>query len=165
MGSILLSLLMALSIASGNYDDVIKAREAKDTTIRQDLKVTKLDKPKNEKVEATPVAKHDEEWMYFTLTAFTNGPESTGKRPGDKGYGVTASGKRTREGRTIAADPRVLPLGTKVYIEGVGTRIVEDTGGAIKGQKIDVFIEDLGEALEFGKKRGVKVKIIEMGDR
>lgn len=105
--------------------------------------------------------RQEEEWMYFTLTAYTNGPESTGKRPGDKGYAITASGKRTSEGRTIAADPRVLPMGTKVYIEGVGERIVEDTGSAIKGHKIDVFIEDLDQALEFGRKSNIRVKIIE----
>ena len=55
-------------------------------------------------------------------------------------------------------DPRVLPMGTKVYIEGVGERIVEDTGSAIKGHKIDVFIEDLDQALEFGRKSNIRVK-------
>lgn len=52
----------------------------------------------------------------------------------------TASGSTATEGITIAADTRVLPLGTKVYIEGVGERIVQDVGGAIKGNKIDIFV-------------------------
>lgn len=52
----------------------------------------------------------------------------------------TSSGKTAVEGITVAADTRVLPLGSKVFIEGVGERIVQDTGGAIKGNKIDIFV-------------------------
>lgn len=162
MGSILLSLFMALSIATSDYENVIEAREVKNTTIRQDLNVVKL--AETEKVDKRVIkdeSKEEDDWMTFTLTAYTNGPESTGKRPGDKGYAITASGKKTVEGRTIAADPRVLPMGTKVYIEGIGERVVEDTGSAIKGHKIDVFIDDLDQAIEFGRRKNIRVKIIE----
>lgn len=126
--AVILSLLLTLSIVQTDIKDVTEAREVKNTTIRQDLNVVKL--TESEQVEKKEVK--EEDWMYFTLTAYTNGPESTGKRPGDKGYAITASGKRTREGHTIAADPKVLPIGTQVYIEGLGTRTVEDTGSAIK---------------------------------
>ncbi|MGG3505016.1 3D domain-containing protein [Paenibacillus lautus] len=102
-----------------------------------------------------------EQYILFTLTAYTNGPESTGKNPGDPDYGVTASGKQTKENWTIAADPKVLPFGTKVYIDGVGERVVEDTGSAIKGHIIDVFINDLNEAKQFGRRKNVKVWIIQ----
>lgn len=54
----------------------------------------------------------------------------------------TATGSSCVEGRTIAVDPRVIPLGSKVYIEGFGDFIAEDTGGAIKGNRIDVYISD-----------------------
>ncbi|EIW19940.1 MULTISPECIES: 3D domain-containing protein [Pelosinus] len=77
----------------------------------------------------------------FKVTAYANGIEDTGKQPGDPGYGITASGRPTVEGRTIAADWDVLPPGTRVYIEGVGYRIVDDRGGAIVGQKIDLYID------------------------
>ncbi|MGM1044809.1 MAG: 3D domain-containing protein [Bacillota bacterium] len=164
MGSIILSLLLTLSVVSTEFESVTEAREAKNTTIRQDIKVVPLAKEEAKEVNELKEVKKEskeEKWMLFELTAFTNGPESTGKRPGDPGYARTASGTRTQEGRTIAADPKVLPIGTRVYIEGVGERIVEDTGSAIKGNKIDVFIEDLDRALEFGRKHNVKVRILD----
>lgn len=97
----------------------------------------------------------------FTLTAYTAGPESTGKRPGDPSYGVTASGSFVQPGVTVAADPRVIPMGSKVYIENVGVRVVQDTGGAIKGNRIDVYIPNLSEARRFGVKRAVKVYLVQ----
>ncbi len=66
------------------------------------------------------------------------------------GNGVTASGTAPTPERTIAADWGVLPAGTWVFIEGVGLRRVEDTGGAIKGQKIDVAIDTHANALAWG---------------
>lgn len=64
----------------------------------------------------------------------------------------TASGARTTEGRTIAVDRRVIPLGSKVYIEGYGDFIAEDVGGAIKGNKIDIFLNDHGRTVSMGVK-------------
>lgn len=67
------------------------------------------------------------------------------------GYGDgTATGTRCTEGRTIAVDPRVIPLGSKVYIEGFGDFIAEDTGGAIKGNKIDIYLSDHDRCYELG---------------
>lgn len=95
-----------------------------------------------------------------TLTAYTAGPESTGKDVGDKGYGLTASGTKVEEGRTIAVDTSVIPMGWWVYIEGVGLRRAEDKGGAIKGKKIDVYFDDVDVATKFGRKKGVTVYVI-----
>lgn len=99
-----------------------------------------------------------------TLTAYTAGPESTGKSPGHPAYGVTASGKYVKDHHTIAVDPRVIPMGTKVYIEGLGIRVAEDTGGAIKGNRIDVYMSDLSAAIQFGVKKNVKVYILKDGE-
>lgn len=95
-----------------------------------------------------------------TLTAYTAGPESTGKDEGDPGYGITASGTRVSEGRTISVDPDVIPLGWWVYIEGIGFRRAEDTGSAIKGKKIDVYFDSEKYANKFGTKRGYTVYVI-----
>ena len=60
----------------------------------------------------------------------------------------TASGARCEEGITIAVDPKVIPLGTEVMIDGIGVRVAQDTG--VKGRWIDVFMESHGECLQNG---------------
>jgi 3D (Asp-Asp-Asp) domain-containing protein len=101
-----------------------------------------------------------EKVLTSTLTAYTAGKESTGKTPSHPQYGITYSGVVAEEGRTVAVDPKVIPLGSTVYIEGIGIRKAEDTGSAIKGSKIDVFMNDVGEARTFGVKRNVKVFVL-----
>lgn len=61
--------------------------------------------------------------------------------------------------KVIAVDPDVIPLGTEVYVEGYGRAVAGDIGGAIDGNRIDVFIPDRSEALEFGRQT-VQVKIL-----
>ena len=63
---------------------------------------------------------------------------------------ITATGKKPQINHTIAVDPRVIPLGSKVYIEGMGTYYAEDTGGAIKGNILDVFVRTEAEANQRG---------------
>ncbi len=96
-----------------------------------------------------------------TATAYTSGPESTGKRPGHPAYGITATGVRAREGNggTIAVDPERIPLGSLVYIEELGEyRIAEDTGGAIRGERIDLYMEEVKEALDWGVRK-VRIRV------
>lgn len=93
----------------------------------------------------------------YVVTAYTAGFESTGKNPDDPDYGITASGEYAEEGRTIACPPE-LDFGTIIEIESVGERICQDRGGAIKGKRIDLYMEDLHMANEFGK-RELKVRI------
>lgn len=63
---------------------------------------------------------------------------------------ITASGVKAIEGITIATD-KSIPFGTKIYIDGVGERIVQDRGGAIKGNRIDLFFDSHQDALNFGR--------------
>jgi uncharacterized protein YabE (DUF348 family)/3D (Asp-Asp-Asp) domain-containing protein len=95
-----------------------------------------------------------------TLTAYSAGFESTGKTEDHPQYGITASGTRVKEGRTIAVDPNVIPLGWWVYIEGIGFRRAEDKGSAIKGKKIDIYYDSEAKAERFGKKKGYTVYVI-----
>ncbi|MBQ4067497.1 MAG: 3D domain-containing protein [Clostridia bacterium] len=74
--------------------------------------------------------------------------------------GTTASGLPADE-NVVAVDPRVIPLGTKIYIPGIGMRIAADTGGAIKGNIVDIcFNRDNPLAQGYGR-RGVRVYILE----
>ena len=82
----------------------------------------------------------------FTVTAYCPCEICCGKNDG-----ITASGKKATANNTIAADTSVLPLGSKVQIEGK-VYTVEDTGGAIKGKRIDIFFNTHQEALNYGKR-------------
>lgn len=100
----------------------------------------------------------------MTATAYDLSFQSTGKRPGDRYYGLTASGTKVRPG-VVAVDPRVIPLGTKLYVQSLdgtkdyGFAIAEDKGGAIKGNKIDLFFETAQQVNQFGRRK-VKVYIL-----
>lgn len=90
----------------------------------------------------------------FTITAYCACEKCCGKDPSHPAYGITASGTEATQGRTIATDPSVIPTGMVVYFEGIdgltGGYIAEDTGAAIKGNKIDLFFDSHQDALEWG---------------
>ena len=103
--------------------------------------------------------------MDLVATAYDLSYESCGKYPDDPYYGITASGTKAQPG-TVAVDPSVIPLGTKLYIASTdgshdyGFATDLDTGSAIKGYRIDLFMEDKADALNFGI-RQVKVYILD----
>jgi 3D (Asp-Asp-Asp) domain-containing protein len=77
---------------------------------------------------------------------------------------MTSEGSKPKAGTTIAADPRVLPMGSRVQVMGAGEYsgiyTVSDKGGSIKGHKVDIFVNSREEALEFGRKQ-VYVALLE----
>jgi 3D (Asp-Asp-Asp) domain-containing protein len=96
------------------------------------------------------------------VTAYSPYEESTGKSPDDPDFKVTASGTIATQGRTIAMDKR-FPFGTLVKIEGFNEIFrVEDRGSAIKGNRIDLYFENVEEAIKFGKQKR-KIYIIKLG--
>ena len=87
----------------------------------------------------------------FKLTAYCSCEKCCGSWAFDRPDGVVygASGNELKSGYSIAVDPSVIPYGTEVVINGVTCR-ADDCGGAIKGNRIDVYFNDHKEALEFG---------------
>ena len=111
----------------------------------------------NKKNTATLMKKDNqtEKEMTVTATAYTAYCKGCS--------GITATGQNLRENpsqKVIAVDPKIIPLGSKVHVEGYGTAIAGDTGGAIKGNRIDVFIPSREDALEFGRKK-INITIID----
>lgn len=82
--------------------------------------------------------------LNLTATGYTAGKESN-----PDGNGYTYTGMKAVRG-VVAVDPNVIPLYTRLYIEGYGPAIAGDIGGAIKGDRIDLCFDDLDEALEWG---------------
>lgn len=92
--------------------------------------------------------------MYMEATAYTANCAGCS--------GITRTGinlNENRHAKVIAVDPSVIPLGTKVWVEGYGYAVAGDTGGAIKGNRIDIHLPTKSDALSFGR-RTVKVKIL-----
>ncbi|MED3564383.1 3D domain-containing protein [Bacillus xiapuensis] len=70
--------------------------------------------------------------------------------------GITATGinlKANPKAKVISVDPKIIPLGSKVYVEGYGYAVAGDTGGAIKGHRIDVFVPSKTKAVNWGRKQ------------
>lgn len=95
-----------------------------------------------------------------SLTAYSAHFASTGKTEEMPGYGETYTGTQVLEGRTIAVDPKVIPLGWWVYIDGIGFRRAEDIGSGVKGLTIDVYFDSERYANRFGRKYGYNVYVI-----
>ncbi|MBS4205255.1 3D domain-containing protein [Lederbergia citrea] len=116
-------------------------------------------------------SKDDKNWSEYpskkvVATGYTAGIESTGKNPGHPLYGLTYSGVKVKRDlfSTIAADPKVFPLGTVLFIPGYGYGVVADTGSAIKGNIIDLFFETVDDVYNEWGKKTVEVYIIQKGN-
>lgn len=101
--------------------------------------------------------------LNMRATAYTSSYADTGKRKGDPGFGITYSGLKARYG-LIAVDPRVIPLGTRLYVEcngrtDYGFATAADIGGAIKGNRIDLYFDDSSTVDRWGVKK-VQVYIL-----
>lgn len=84
--------------------------------------------------------------MSFVLTAYGYGCDCKHGNP-------TKSGVMPMAEFTVAADPKVLPIGSRIHIEGLGERMVQDIGGKVRGRHVDVFMTSCKEARIFGRQR------------
>ncbi|WP_242213527.1 cell wall-binding protein EntC [Bacillus cereus group sp. BfR-BA-01383] len=137
--------------------------EAKAQAAAKAREAAKAQKPATQQ----PVAKETEtsapsssRELQVVATAYTADPLENGYKAGDQvksamGHNLTANPNM----KLIAVDPSVIPLGSKVWVEGYGVAIAGDTGGAIKGNKIDVLMPDKSTSSNWGRKT-VTVKIL-----
>ncbi|MFL6561558.1 MAG: 3D domain-containing protein [Bacillus sp. (in: firmicutes)] len=127
-------------------------KEQDEAKARTTAKTTKAAPSSSENITTTAAATISGREMYVSATAYS--PEESGS--------ITALGYNIRKNpnmKLIAVDPRVIPLGKKVWVEGYGVAIAGDTGGAIKGHKIDVLVPNRAKALQWGR-RTVKVVVL-----
>ena len=91
----------------------------------------------------------------FSISHYCSCPICTSTPKGSR----TATGHIPREGRTVAVDTKLIPLHSVIYIEGLGTFVAEDVGGAVKGKHLDIYIDDHQRALSLGTLGGQKLKV------
>ncbi len=123
-----------------NLDIVLTDSEAK---LAAEEAAAEAERQREEQVETSRGMARYSDALYMEASAYL--PTDGG------GAGITASGMVAQRG-VVAVDPDVIPLGTRLYIPGYGEAIAADTGGAIVGHKIDLCMEDYGEAMEFGRR-------------
>ncbi len=131
-----------------------KAREI--AKAKEEAKAREAIKAKEEPKNNTQSAKRE---LTVVATAYTADPSENGTYGGRvltaMGHDLTANPNM----RIIAVDPKVIPLGSKVWVEGYGEAIAGDTGSAIKGNRIDVLMGSKSKAMNWGRQT-VKVKIL-----
>jgi len=128
-----------------NFEGFYQVKNLKESKREQILNKFKQRK----KTSAFPQGK-----FAINASAYTAAADECGKSDG-----VTASGLHVKEGETIAC-PYQFPFGTKLNINGMGTYICEDRGGAIKGNHIDIYMKTKKEAFAFGRRNLVAEVII-----
>ena len=146
------------SLTSQKETLIDKLDELRKQNESQDAQIKKLSEKEKKKVSVSRSNGNEKgKTIVVTATAYTAYCKGCS--------GVTATGIDLRKNahlKVIAVDPNVIPLGSKVYVEGYGYAIAGDTGGAIKGSKIDLFMPNYSDAIDFGRKK-VQVKILAGG--
>lgn len=118
------------------------SKESEIVEVNVERPIVRVNQPIEEKeTEPTPTYKA----MEIVATAYCPCEKCCGKTDG-----ITSIGVKAEENRTVAADPKVLPYGTEILC-GMGEFVVEDCGGAIKGNRVDFFFDTHEEALKFGR--------------
>lgn len=133
--------------ADANEEIVVEEQVEETADVAEETTVTEVEETTTEEVQGTT--------FVVEATAYTAGCAGCS--------GITATGidlNNDPYAKVIAVDPNVIPLGTRVYVEGYGYAVAGDTGGAIKGNKIDVHVPTKEEAYNWGRKT-VNITILE----
>lgn len=145
-GSMLLHLLYGMeSIKQYEaFEYQIKRQAAQLKDKQEQIEILEIIIENQEKDFSEPVQQEPQYLGNFTVTHYCPCFKCCGKEDG-----ITATGTPAKEGRTVAVDPKVIPLGSTVLIDGI-EYIAEDIGGAIKGSRIDMFMSTHNAALQAG---------------
>lgn len=132
-------------------EEIEKLEHRRDSLLEEKERLLEKQKEQEERIQEL------EDIKLFTLeaTAYTDDVESQGPW-----VGFTATPGLKPQVGVVAVDPEVIPLGTKLYVEGYGEALAGDVGGAIKGHKIDLFMNTRGECYRFGRQQ-VRVRVID----
>lgn len=117
----------------------------------RDIEIEKIIEKYHERHES---ARLPEGQFIINASAYTAAADECGKSDG-----ITASGLMVKENETIACPPQ-FPFGTKLQIDGMGTYMCQDRGGAIKANHIDIYVETKKEAFSFGR-RNLLAQVVE----
>lgn len=138
------------------FDEEIQVDIGEDMTVSND---TTNDSVLEDSVDESGAPKEYKRVVKVKATAYCLCKKCCGKSENDPYYGVTASGLRIIPNtgmKVIAVDPKKFSLGSEVYVESLdsskdyGNAIAADTGGAIKGNHIDLYMDSHAQALEWG---------------
>ncbi|MGG3926872.1 3D domain-containing protein [Metabacillus fastidiosus] len=147
------------------YQAASDVEESKEATIKTQIASVTVEQNSNVSLEdAFDWSKYPTKTV--VATGYTAGKESTGKEPNHPEYGITYSGVKVKRDlfSTVAADLTVFPLGTILFIPGYGYGVVADKGGAIKGNKLDLYYETVSDVYENWGKKELEVYIVKMGE-
>jgi len=153
----IVSSMLASTVVPGNrtinfgYANMFEQEVKSRTKSRSSLPEDDISANRTSHFAPTTVTKNRRPLGEFTMRAYTHYANRLSR---------TASGTVPTHGRTIAVDPRVIPLGTVIEIESLGKRVAEDTGSQIKGKKLDLFLPSVQACMQFGV-RSRKVYIID----
>ncbi len=162
MKKLLFSIFAAVAISTAIGTNAMAEELNKNQTNTQNTEATRTDKinpapvkPSNSAEAAVKAEINVSEQFTVAATAYTAECEGCS--------GTTMMGVNLRENpdeKVIAVDPDIIPLGSKVYVEGYGYAVASDIGGGINGHEIDVFLADKNDAEEWGRQE-VKVAIVQ----
>lgn len=127
------------------YEDDSFEGFTKESDLKKSKEEEKREKALERFAEKRKSAIYPEGKFIVNASAYTAAADECGKSDG-----ITASGLMVKENETIACPPQ-FPFGVKLKIEGMGTYICQDRGGAIKGNKVDIYMETKKEAFAFGR--------------
>jgi 3D (Asp-Asp-Asp) domain-containing protein len=141
------NLIIKNGVVSGRYEILAGAPENFEGYSREKTEEEiKREKALDRYAEKRKAANYPKGKFTINASAYTAAADECGKSDG-----ITASGLKVREKETLACPPS-FPFGTKIRIDGMGTYVCQDRGGAIKGNKVDIYMETKKEAFAFGRR-------------